>query len=139
MARFLKTGLDTGERQAIDASVRETVAGLDTARLDPTRAAVQMGSALGGMAFAEQQIYNRTERGIRGIDPRVAITTFCGAASCSIAIEFGFSGPNATNAMSCASGAIALGSDGSGNPTQGCNALVGFPAGAIALAMSLRV
>ncbi|NIP79538.1 MAG: hypothetical protein GWM90_10100, partial [Gemmatimonadetes bacterium] len=42
-------------------------------------------------------------------DPRVALTTFGGAASCSIAIEFGFTGPNATNAMSCASGTIAIG------------------------------
>jgi 3-oxoacyl-[acyl-carrier-protein] synthase II len=39
----------------------------------------------------------------------VALTTFGGAASCSIAIEFGLTGPNATNAMSCASGAIAIG------------------------------
>jgi PA domain/LVIVD repeat len=30
-------------------------------------------------------------------------------------------------------GAVALVNDGSANPTQGCNALVGFPAGAIAL------
>jgi 3-oxoacyl-[acyl-carrier-protein] synthase II len=32
-----------------------------------------------------------------------------GAASCNVAIEFGFTGPNSTNGMSCASGAIALG------------------------------
>jgi 3-oxoacyl-[acyl-carrier-protein] synthase II len=34
---------------------------------------------------------------------------FPGAASCNIAIEFGVTGPNATNAMSCASGTIAIG------------------------------
>lgn len=34
---------------------------------------------------------------------------FTGAASCSIAIEFGFTGPNSTNGMSCASGALAIG------------------------------
>jgi len=34
---------------------------------------------------------------------------FPGAASCNIAIEFGFTGPNSTNAMSCASGTIAVG------------------------------
>jgi 3-oxoacyl-[acyl-carrier-protein] synthase II len=34
---------------------------------------------------------------------------FCGAASCNIAIEFGVRGPNSTNAMSCASGTIAVG------------------------------
>ena len=34
---------------------------------------------------------------------------FAGAASCNIAIEFGVMGPNSTNAMSCASGTIAIG------------------------------
>ncbi|MBX6362488.1 MAG: beta-ketoacyl-ACP synthase II [Gemmatimonadetes bacterium] len=82
---------------------------LDPASLDPERVAVQMGSALGGIAYAEEQTNNLARAGIRAVDPRVALTTFCGAASCSIAIEFGFTGPNATNAMSCASGTIALG------------------------------
>src|SRR5690606_26086786 len=77
--------------------------------LEPDRVAVQMGSALGGVAYAELQALNLATHGIRAVDPRVALTTFAGAASCSIAIEFGFTGPNATNAMSCASGTIALG------------------------------
>jgi 3-oxoacyl-[acyl-carrier-protein] synthase II len=34
---------------------------------------------------------------------------FGGASSCNIAIEFGVRGPNSTNAMSCASGTIAIG------------------------------
>ena len=85
-------------------------AGLDGgARLDPDRVAVQMGSALGGIAYAEEQVGNLARGGLRAVDPRVALTTFGGAASCSAAIEFGFTGPNSTNAMSCASGTIAIG------------------------------
>ncbi len=84
-------------------------AGLEDTRLDPDRVAVQMGSALGGIAYAEEQNARLNAGGIRAVDPRVALTTFAGAASCSIAIEFGFTGPNSTNAMSCASGAIAIG------------------------------
>jgi 3-oxoacyl-[acyl-carrier-protein] synthase II len=84
-------------------------AGLDPASLDPDRVAVQIGSALGGIAYAEEQIANLNAGGIRAVDPRVALTTFGGAASCSIAIAFGFSGPNSTNAMSCASGTIGIG------------------------------
>lgn len=84
-------------------------AGLDVGKLDPDRVGVQMGSALGGTAYAEEQVARLAEGGIRAVDPRVALTTFCGAASCSVAIEFGFTGPNATNAMSCASGTIAIG------------------------------
>ena len=34
---------------------------------------------------------------------------FGGASSCNVAIDFGVCGPNSTNGMSCASGAIAIG------------------------------
>jgi 3-oxoacyl-[acyl-carrier-protein] synthase II len=84
-------------------------AGLDTVHIDLDRVAVQMGSALGGSANAEVQAATLYGGNIRGVDPRVALTTFVGAASCSVAIEFGFTGPNSTNAMSCASGTIAVG------------------------------
>ena len=68
-----------------------------------------MGSALGGVSFAESQVPRYLADGPRGLDPSLALAVFCGAASCNIAIEFGFTGPNATNAMSCASGTIAVG------------------------------
>ena len=84
-------------------------AALDTSRVELERVAVQMGSALGGSANAEVQAGTLYGGDIRGVDPRVALTTFVGAASCSVAIEFGFTGPNSTNAMSCASGTIAVG------------------------------
>jgi 3-oxoacyl-[acyl-carrier-protein] synthase II len=84
-------------------------AGLLATPIDRERVAVQMGTALGGTAYAEEQVQNLAAGGLRAVDPRVALTTFGGAASCSIAIEFGFSGPNSTNAMSCASGTIAIG------------------------------
>jgi len=47
--------------------------------------------------------------GLKAVNPGLALTVFGGAASCSIAIHFGVHGPNETNAMSCASGAIGLG------------------------------
>jgi 3-oxoacyl-[acyl-carrier-protein] synthase II len=68
-----------------------------------------MGSALGGVSFAESQVPRYLAEGPRGLDPSLALAVFCGAASCNIAIEYGFTGPNATNAMSCASGTIAVG------------------------------
>lgn len=93
------------------ASARQALADaeLDPADVDPDRVAVQMGSALGGLVHAENQHTRLLEEGLRRVDPRVALTVFCGAASCNVAIEFGFTGPNSTNAMSCASGTIALG------------------------------
>jgi 3-oxoacyl-[acyl-carrier-protein] synthase II len=84
-------------------------AGLEPESLDGDRVAVQMGSALGGLGYSESQLANLITLGPKAVDPRIALTTFCGAASCVTAIEFGFTGPNSTNAMSCASGTIALG------------------------------
>ena len=78
-------------------------------REDSDRIGVMMGSALGGVAFAEQQVPKFLAEGPRGLDASLALAVFPGAASCNIAIEFGCTGPNATNAMSCASGTIAVG------------------------------
>lgn len=98
-----------GQFTLVAASLALDDAGLDAGELRGERVAVQMGSALGGIAHAEQEMSRFMERGIRGVDPRLALTVFCGASSCNIAIEYGFQGPNSTNAMSCASGTIAIG------------------------------
>src|SRR5207249_1172668 len=82
---------------------------LHPAREDRDRVGAMIGSALGGVAFAESQIERFRAEGPRGLDPALALAVFPGAASCNIAIEFGFTGPNSTNAMSCASGTIAVG------------------------------
>jgi 3-oxoacyl-[acyl-carrier-protein] synthase II len=95
-------------------SVAAARAALDDARyeagsVEGARVAVQMGSALGGIVHAQQELQNYMRNGVKGVDPRLATTVFCGASSCHIAIEHGFTGPNSTNAMSCASGTIAVG------------------------------
>src|SRR5437762_9736726 len=101
--RFSQLAVTSGRLALADAD-------LDPARGgDPDRAGAMMGSALGGVAFAEAQVNPFRTDGPRGIDPALALAVFPGAASCNIAIEFGFTGPNSTNAMSCASGTIAIG------------------------------
>jgi 3-oxoacyl-[acyl-carrier-protein] synthase II len=82
---------------------------LDPAREDVDRIGAIMGTALGGVANGERNYRNFLLEGVRAVDPGLALTVFAGAASCNIAIEFGFTGPNSTNGMSCASGAIAIG------------------------------
>ena len=84
-------------------------AALQPEREDVDRVGTMMGSALGGVAFAESQVDDFRREGPRGLNPSLALAVFPGAASCNIAIEFGFTGPNSTNAMSCASGTIAVG------------------------------
>ncbi len=82
---------------------------LDPSTVDPDRGAVRMGSALGGISLAEHEVVAFHEGGARAVNPRLALTVFPGAASCSAAIDTGFTGPNSTNSMSCASGTIAVG------------------------------
>jgi 3-oxoacyl-[acyl-carrier-protein] synthase II len=68
-----------------------------------------MGTALGGVGYAEEQCSVFYRGDVKDVDPALALTVFGGASSCNIAIEFGVQGPNMTNAMSCASGTIAIG------------------------------
>jgi len=86
-------------------------AGMDLGRENRDRVGVMMGSALGGVGFAEEQMGVYFQEGLRGVDASLALMVFGGAASCNIAIELGLHGPNSTNGMSCASGTIAV-SDG---------------------------
>ncbi len=83
--------------------------GIDLAAEDRERIGTMMGTALGGVAYGEEQYFSFLQSGLRGVDPLLALTVFGGASSCNIAIEFGAFGPNSTNSMSCASGTIALG------------------------------
>lgn len=91
------------------AKLAITDAGLDLATEDRDRVGAMMGSALGGVEFAEREHGKYLTGGIRAVEPGLALTVFVGASSCNLAIELGVSGPNITNGMSCASGAIAIG------------------------------
>jgi 3-oxoacyl-[acyl-carrier-protein] synthase II len=90
-------------RQAVEDSE------LDLAVEDRERIGAMMGTALGGVGYAEEQLSIFLREGLRAVDATLALAVFGGAASCNIAIEMGVSGPNSTNAMSCASGAMAIG------------------------------
>ncbi|HEY3279184.1 MAG TPA: beta-ketoacyl-ACP synthase II [Gemmatimonadales bacterium] len=100
--RFSQLAVASARLALADAEV-------DARREDGDRVGAMMGSALGGVAYAEAQVPKYLADGPRGLDAGLALAVFAGAASCNIAIEFGFTGPNATNAMSCASGTIAVG------------------------------
>jgi 3-oxoacyl-[acyl-carrier-protein] synthase II len=98
-----------GQFSVVTAQMAIADAELDLEHEDRDRIGAMMGSALGGVAFGELQFSNYLREGIRGVDPALALNVFGGAASCNIAIELGVCGPNSTNAMSCASGTIAIG------------------------------
>jgi 3-oxoacyl-[acyl-carrier-protein] synthase II len=70
---------------------------------------VYIGSALGGIAYAETQHERYMERGIRSVAPNLALAVFGGAAPANLGIALGLHGPVLSNANSCAAGAVALG------------------------------
>jgi 3-oxoacyl-[acyl-carrier-protein] synthase II len=82
---------------------------LDLSKEDKERVGANMGTALGGIGYAEGQLAVFLQHGLREVEATLALSVFGGAASCNIAMELGVMGPNSTNAMSCASGTIAIG------------------------------
>ena len=76
---------------------------------DPARTGVWIGSALGGVAFGEEQHEAYVARGVRAVAPTLATAVFGGAAASNVAIDQGIRGPAVGNANSCASGAMAIG------------------------------
>jgi 3-oxoacyl-[acyl-carrier-protein] synthase II len=76
---------------------------------DGSDAGVFIGSALGGLAYADEQHDIFRAQGLEAIRPLLAISVFGGAATCNVAMEFGLRGPNIANGNSCASGTVAIG------------------------------
>ena len=85
-------------------------AGIAYSREQPQhRIGVSFGTALGGVCKAEDQHIRYLKKGVRGVNPMLAIQVFGGSAHSNIAIEFGFRGVGTTNSNSCASGTVSLG------------------------------
>ena len=84
-------------------------AALDLQMEDRDRIGVCLGTALGGVAFAEEQYPAFMDQGLRGVNPMLALSVFNGAGSCNVAIELGVTGPATANGDSCAASPIAIG------------------------------
>ena len=98
-----------GQLSVIAANMALADSGIDLATENRENVGVMMGTALAGVGYAEEQLGRYLVGGLRAVDATLALAVFGGASSCNIAIETGVQGPNSTNAMSCASGAIAIG------------------------------
>jgi 3-oxoacyl-[acyl-carrier-protein] synthase II len=70
---------------------------------------IWIGSALGGVVYAEQQYDIYAKRGLRAVHPMLALSVFGAASCCNVAIHFGLHGPTVSNSNSCAAGAVAIG------------------------------
>ncbi len=102
--------MDRYSQFAVVAAVQALAdSGLELTATDRQDGGVYLGSALGGLAFAEEQHCRYGTGGIRTVDPILALSVFGAAASANVAMVLGLHGPNMTNANSCASGALAIG------------------------------
>jgi 3-oxoacyl-[acyl-carrier-protein] synthase II len=108
--RFSQLGLAAGRLALADAGLATDGEGVRvTEGLDRDRFGVYLGSALGGIAYAELQHERYLERGIRAVAPNLALAVFGGAAPANLGIALDLRGPILSTANSCASGAVALG------------------------------
>jgi 3-oxoacyl-[acyl-carrier-protein] synthase II len=103
--RFSQFGMVAGRLALDDARLRPG----DTGAPDPERVGIYLGSALGGIAFAEEQHERFMEKGIRHVAPTLALAVFGGAAPANLGIALDVRGPILSTANSCASGGVALG------------------------------
>ena len=103
--RFSQFALAAGRMATEDAKLDVGAPG--SPRSD--RFGVYVGSALGGIAYAEQQHERYMERGIRSVAPNLALAVFGGAAPANLGIALGLHGPILSTANSCAAGAVAIG------------------------------
>ena len=84
-------------------------AGLSAAEVARDGAGIYIGSALGGIAFAEEQHESYVLNGPGRVNPLLALAVFGGAASSNVTIELGLTGPSLAYGNSCAAGLIAIG------------------------------
>jgi 3-oxoacyl-[acyl-carrier-protein] synthase II len=103
--RFSQFGLAAGRQAMADAGLRPG----DPGHPERERVGIYLGSALGGIAFAETQHERYLERGIRAVSPTLALAVFGGAAPANLGIDLDVRGPILSTANSCASAAVALG------------------------------
>lgn len=84
-------------------------AGLTAKEAGCAGAGIYIGSALGGVAFAEEQHSAYVTQGPQHVNPLIALSVFGGAASSNVTIELGLTGPSLAYGNSCAAGLIAIG------------------------------
>jgi 3-oxoacyl-[acyl-carrier-protein] synthase II len=103
--RFSQFGLVAGRLALDDANLAPGSGG----SASPERIGIYLGSALGGIAYAEEQHKRYLERGVRAVAPNLALAVFGGAAPANLGIALDVRGPILSTANSCASGSVAIG------------------------------
>ena len=87
---------------------------LDDSRMEITqdnsdKVGIALGSALGGFPMAEEQYAIFMEKGLKRVDPLLAIKPFSGGSASQVSIEFGIRGYSNTIGGGCAVGSDSVG------------------------------
>jgi len=84
-------------------------AGMKATDPDPARVGMVIGSGIGGIGLWEEEHTAMLKRGPRFVSPSLIAMMIPNAAAGSLAIEFGFTGPNECTVTACASSGHAIG------------------------------
>lgn len=84
-------------------------AGITAEQATAAGAGIYAGSALAGVAFAEDQHKAYVTEGPSAVNPMLALSVFGGAAASNITIALGLTGPSLAHGNSCAAGMISIG------------------------------
>jgi 3-oxoacyl-[acyl-carrier-protein] synthase II len=83
-------------------------AGMKPTDPDPARVGMVIGSGIGGIGLWEEEHTAMLKRGPRFVSPSLIAMMIPNAAAGSLAIEFGFTGPNECTVTACASSGHAI-------------------------------
>jgi 3-oxoacyl-[acyl-carrier-protein] synthase II len=83
-------------------------AGMKPSDPDPARVGMVIGSGIGGIGLWEEEHTKMLKRGPRFVSPSLIAMMIPNAAAGSLAIEFGFTGPNECTVTACASSGHAI-------------------------------
>lgn len=84
-------------------------AGMTAEEAATAGAGIYAGSALAGVAFAEDQHTAYVTKGPHAVNPMLALSVFGGAAASNVTISLGLTGPSLAHGNSCAAGMISIG------------------------------
>ncbi len=108
MDRFCHFAVAAARLALADAGLPEGEE-LETLGMEPRRAAIVVGSGIGGMATFESQHKVLLERGHSRVSPFTIPMIIPNMAAGILAILLGFTGPNSCTVTACAAGAHAIG------------------------------
>jgi 3-oxoacyl-[acyl-carrier-protein] synthase II len=91
------------------AAAADALADAGELNVDPARSAVIIGTGIGGLITLEEQTHVYHEKGAARVSPFLVPMMMANATAGTIAMQFGWTGPNLCIATACAASAHAIG------------------------------